>query len=44
MDRAACGGAFDFAHVGGDEMVRRHVDLRPFAVNDGEDVWVLPGV
>lgn len=25
------------------EMARRHVDLRPFAVNDGEDVWVLPG-
>jgi uncharacterized circularly permuted ATP-grasp superfamily protein len=25
------------------EMVRRHVDLRPFAVNDGEQVWVLPG-
>lgn len=21
----------------------RHVDLRPFAVNDGEEVWVLPG-
>lgn len=21
----------------------RHVDLRPFAVNDGTDVWVLPG-
>ncbi|MCS6710779.1 circularly permuted type 2 ATP-grasp protein [Brachybacterium sp. EF45031] len=21
----------------------RHVDLRPFALNDGEDVWVLPG-
>ncbi|MFN8076106.1 MAG: circularly permuted type 2 ATP-grasp protein [Kineosporiaceae bacterium] len=21
----------------------RHVDLRPFAVNDGEKVWVLPG-
>ena len=21
----------------------RHVDLRPFAVNDGEDVWVVPG-
>ncbi|GAB3303103.1 circularly permuted type 2 ATP-grasp protein [Epidermidibacterium keratini] len=21
----------------------RHADLRPFAVNDGEDVWVLPG-
>jgi uncharacterized circularly permuted ATP-grasp superfamily protein len=26
-----------------DGMVRRHVDLRPFAVNDGENVWVLPG-
>lgn len=21
----------------------RHVDLRPFAVNDGNKVWVLPG-
>ena len=21
----------------------RHLDLRPFAVNDGEKVWVLPG-
>ncbi|MGN7862694.1 circularly permuted type 2 ATP-grasp protein [Microbacterium sp. 22303] len=21
----------------------RHSDLRPFAVNDGEDIWVLPG-
>ena len=27
----------------GNTMVRRHVDLRPFAVNDGEDIWVLPG-
>ncbi len=27
----------------GDEMAPRHVDLRPFAVNDGEKVWVLPG-
>ncbi|MGO1317839.1 MAG: circularly permuted type 2 ATP-grasp protein, partial [Cellulomonadaceae bacterium] len=27
-----------------DGMLRpRHVDLRPFAVNDGNDVWVLPG-
>ena len=26
----------------GDEIAPRHVDLRPFAVNDGEDVWVLP--
>ncbi|MGN6721401.1 MAG: circularly permuted type 2 ATP-grasp protein [Marmoricola sp.] len=24
-------------------MAPRHVDLRPFAVNDGTDVWVLPG-
>lgn len=28
--------------VGGG-MEPRHVDLRPFAVNDGERVWVLPG-
>src|SRR5699024_12641988 len=21
----------------------RHVDLRPFALNSGDDVWVLPG-
>ncbi|KAA0100354.1 circularly permuted type 2 ATP-grasp protein [Mycolicibacterium sp. P1-5] len=27
----------------GDALAPRHVDLRPFAVNDGEDVWVLPG-
>ncbi|NEW46068.1 circularly permuted type 2 ATP-grasp protein [Nocardia cyriacigeorgica] len=27
----------------GDELVPRHVDLRPFSVNDGEDIWVLPG-
>jgi uncharacterized circularly permuted ATP-grasp superfamily protein len=27
----------------GDAMVPRHLDLRPFAVNDGEQVWVLPG-
>jgi len=27
-----------------DEGIRpRHADLRPFAVNDGSDVWVLPG-
>ena len=25
-----------------DGMRARHVDLRPFAVNDGNDVWVLP--
>jgi uncharacterized circularly permuted ATP-grasp superfamily protein len=24
-------------------MSPRHVDLRPFAVNDGSDIWVLPG-
>ncbi len=27
----------------GDRLAPRHVDLRPFAVNDGERVWVLPG-
>src|SRR6202012_5216130 len=27
----------------GDKLVPRHVDFRPFAVNDGNDVWVLPG-
>ncbi|MDQ1249423.1 MAG: hypothetical protein QG597_3798 [Actinomycetota bacterium] len=28
----------------GDGLIEpRHVDLRPFAVNDGENVWVLPG-
>ncbi|MCV7225506.1 circularly permuted type 2 ATP-grasp protein [Mycolicibacterium komossense] len=26
-----------------DCLAPRHVDLRPFAVNDGENVWVLPG-
>jgi hypothetical protein len=26
-----------------DELAPRHVDLRPFAVNDGDQVWVLPG-
>jgi len=26
-----------------DSLAPRHVDLRPFAVNDGESVWVLPG-
>ncbi|MGQ7296856.1 circularly permuted type 2 ATP-grasp protein [Quadrisphaera sp. KR29] len=27
----------------GDRVAPRHVDLRPFAVNDGSNVWVLPG-
>jgi uncharacterized circularly permuted ATP-grasp superfamily protein len=27
----------------GDRVAPRHVDLRPFAVNDGNDIWVLPG-
>jgi uncharacterized circularly permuted ATP-grasp superfamily protein len=27
----------------GEYLAPRHIDLRPFAVNDGEDVWVLPG-
>ena len=27
----------------GDRLVPRHVDLRPFAVNDGSSIWVVPG-
>jgi uncharacterized circularly permuted ATP-grasp superfamily protein len=27
----------------GERLRARHVDLRPFAVNDGERVWVVPG-
>jgi uncharacterized circularly permuted ATP-grasp superfamily protein len=27
----------------GDRLAPRHIDLRPFALNDGTDVWVLPG-
>jgi uncharacterized circularly permuted ATP-grasp superfamily protein len=27
----------------GDHLAPRHVDLRPFAVNDGDQVWVVPG-
>jgi len=27
----------------GDVVAPRHLDLRPFAVNSGDDVWVLPG-
>jgi uncharacterized circularly permuted ATP-grasp superfamily protein len=29
--------------VEGGQLAPRHLDLRPFAVNDGEKVWVLPG-
>ena len=29
--------------VEGGRLAPRHLDLRPFAVNDGDDVWVLPG-
>ena len=27
----------------GDHLEPRHIDLRPFAINDGSDVWVVPG-
>jgi uncharacterized circularly permuted ATP-grasp superfamily protein len=27
----------------GESLAPRHIDLRPFAVNDGQDVWLLPG-
>jgi uncharacterized circularly permuted ATP-grasp superfamily protein len=29
--------------LAGGRFAPRHVDLRPFAINDGDDVWVLPG-
>jgi uncharacterized circularly permuted ATP-grasp superfamily protein len=29
-------------HIG-DRLRPRHIDLRPFAINDGENVWVAPG-
>lgn len=28
---------------GSGQLVPRHVDLRPFAVNEGDGVWVMPG-
>jgi uncharacterized circularly permuted ATP-grasp superfamily protein len=27
----------------GSQLAPRHIDLRPFAVNDGTDVWLVPG-
>src|SRR4029077_549846 len=27
----------------GEKLAPRHIDLRPFAVNNGSSVWVLPG-
>ena len=27
----------------GEKLAPRHIDLRPYAVNDGSDVWLLPG-
>jgi uncharacterized circularly permuted ATP-grasp superfamily protein len=27
----------------GETLAPRHIDLRPFAVNDGDDVWLVPG-
>jgi uncharacterized circularly permuted ATP-grasp superfamily protein len=29
--------------LAGGRIAPRHVDLRPFAVNDGRDIWLLPG-
>lgn len=29
--------------VGSGQLAARHIDLRPFAVNDGRQVWVMPG-
>jgi uncharacterized circularly permuted ATP-grasp superfamily protein len=27
----------------GNQVAPRHIDLRPFAVNSGDDIWLLPG-
>jgi uncharacterized circularly permuted ATP-grasp superfamily protein len=27
----------------GNQVAPRHIDLRPFAINSGDDVWLLPG-
>ncbi|OLB77445.1 MAG: hypothetical protein AUI14_16030 [Actinobacteria bacterium 13_2_20CM_2_71_6] len=27
----------------GNQVAPRHIDLRPFAINDGDDIWLLPG-
>ena len=44
LDRAAGRAAVHRAHAqSATSSAPRHVDLRPFAVNDGDDVWVLPG-
>ena len=44
VDRAAAGRAVDRADVRRRRgWAPRHLDLRPFAVNDGENVWVVPG-
>ena len=44
LDRPAAGPAVHRADPDrGAGLEPRHVDLRPFAVNSGDDVWVLPG-
>src|ERR1700733_13192293 len=37
MDRTGAGAAVDRP------LEPRHLDLRPFAVNDGKKIWVVPG-
>lgn len=43
LDRAAGRAALDDPDARRGRIPPRHVDLRPFAVNDGNDIWVLPG-
>ena len=43
LDRAAPVALSTAPTLIGDQLAPRHVDLRPFAVNDGNEVWVLPG-
>ena len=43
LDGAAPYRAVHLPVLVGEKLAPRHIDLRPFAVNDGSDVWVLPG-
>ena len=43
LDRAEADRAVHLPTLIGGRIAPRHVDLRPFAVNDGDKVWVLPG-
>ena len=43
LDRRSAGGALHVAVAVADQVAPRHIDLRPFAANDGHRVHVVPG-